>query len=122
MKLLITFILQLMLFTPFLVLANTNNNNDRKKIEFTTGNLSGKPQRNLIQPIECFYIDGELQFIILEDLGTIEIIVENIECGDIYQETISGTGAYFIYISNLHGTHIINVYTDSNSYYSQITL
>ena len=79
--------------------------------------INPKPKRlSLLSDIEASYFNGVLTIVFNADLGDADIVVSNLDTGDIWSESVSGVGAATLLLSGDEGYYEILIYTDCGEY------
>ena len=81
-----------------------------------------KPRSIVDNDIEATYHMGALTLVFNTDLGDADIIVCNLNTGDVWSGGISGMGIETILLSGDEGYYTINIYTDNGEYYGEMWL
>ena len=81
-----------------------------------------KPRTIVDCGIEVNYYAGALTFIFNRDLGDADIVVCNLNTGDVWSGGVSGMGIETILLSGDEGYYTINIYTDNGEYYGEMWL
>lgn len=82
----------------------------------------GKPRSIVDNDIEATYHMGALTIVFNTDLGDADIIVCNLNTGDVWSGGVSGMGIETILLSGEDGYYTINIYTDNGEYYGEMWL
>ena len=83
---------------------------------------NGKPRSIVDSDIEATYYAGALTLVFNTDLGDADIIVCNLNTGDVWSGGVSGMGIETILLSGDEGYYTINIYTDNGEFYGEMWL
>lgn len=126
MKRIIIFIWALFAINPLLASqSNTCDTDQGVDIPINKKNpdpLKGKPRSIVDNDIEATYHMGALTIVFNTDLGDADIIVCNLNTGDVWSGGVSGMGIETILLSGDEGYYTITIYTDNGEYYGEMWL
>lgn len=83
---------------------------------------NGKPRSIVDSDIEATYYAGVLTLIFNNDLGNADIVVCNLNTGDVWSGGVSGMGIETILLSGEDGYYTITIYTDYGEYSGEMWL
>ena len=75
-----------------------------------------KPLSLITPDIEAYHLGNVITLTFNRELGVADIVITNLSTGDMWFDTISGTGSMLIPISGDLGVYEINIYTNSVDY------
>lgn len=108
---------------PFLGIGSAIANEDvppRKVVLTNVPNEEVRLTRNVLaEPLQCYYLSGLLSFLVLQDLGDVDIKVENLLTNEVFCGEFNSLEdqQYVLYLGEEAGNYEITCTTSSGEVY-----